>query len=231
MVINYAVNTDFFNLGNNFDIIKSEEKKKDTEESQNSAYEYYNLYSNIGIENFVPLIITKPIVLKYTPFYKDLNILYISLDSDDGAIDLKNTLNSLHNKINTKINNVGNPVKDPIFYNNSEITKIFGSEHRIKIKFTKNDVTHIPIFLPKNTDISIEQRKFSSDSIKVNNIEQIKKIFNKESTIRLTLKIGVWYNKNINMGGFDIRCLQIFVLDNPKWKLDKIRTLPDKLII
>lgn len=194
------------------------------------------------------VVLTKKIQLKYIPFCKGNNYFNISLDTDSGAIDLKiNVLEEINNFFINFTHNLGqyiiniiqksaikSIIRKPVIYDNQNLTNIFGSEQTVKIKFNIiNGVFLTKIFLPENIHEPIENRIFKSEPEKVETIEEAVKLFGVGSIIRLSLKFALWYddNEDKKIGGFDVKCLQIFIIDNHRWDNDKIKTLPKKLTI
>jgi hypothetical protein len=83
------------------------------------------------------------------------------------------------------------------------------------------------IFLPVNTSVPLESREFS-EPMKINSLDDVRNVCREGCTIRLLLKISkFWAMKNIDGKskvrncGLTIKCLQIYVCDDPKWNISK----------
>lgn len=112
--------------------------------------------------------------------------------------------------------------------------KYGGNTNRVKISI---DTAYVPganhhdpkliktaIFIPVNTKVPIKDREFKSTPEPINCLDDIRKYYNYGCTVQFVLKIyKVWTMKNLQMGkrdcGIKIKCLQMFILDNPAWNI------------
>lgn len=96
----------------------------------------------------------------------------------------------------------------------------FYNENKEEIKKIKTAV-----FIPIDNTKPISEKVFKSTPEKITCLDDVKELFEFGCTVQLTLQVSkLWSRKSgfkdeayMRMCGNIVNCLQIFVLDNPKW--------------
>ena len=103
---------------------------------------------------------------------------------------------------------------------------------RIKVRldtFYEPDINHntprkikTAVFIPVDTSVPVNQRVFKSHPEPINCLDDVRKLFSWGCTAQYTLQVSkFWAQKALGNGqkmcGNIVKCLQIFVLDNPAW--------------
>jgi hypothetical protein len=98
----------------------------------------------------------------------------------------------------------------------------FYNENKVEIKKIKT-----AIFIPIDKTKPISERIFKSTPEKITCLDDVRELFEFGCTVQLTLQVSkLWsiktqlsHDKRPRVCGNVVKCLQIFVLDNPKWNL------------
>lgn len=116
--------------------------------------------------------------------------------------------------------------------NNDEKKEQTNPIYRIKIQFDTEYQTHhsdtpkkikTRVFLPVDKSVPINDREFNSEPEVVTCLDDLRQLFHLDCTVRLVLKINrFWIQKapndlNMKRCGLTIKCMQIYVLDDPQW--------------